>query len=294
MGILALWLPLAVGCAALPKALRIEGSEKSFPVDTIIVAQSQSAISFEELLRELDGVQMIFIGEIHSSSHHHAIQLKLIRALHQRRPSLIVGMEMFDRSYQPVLDRWSQGALDEQTFLRQSHWYSNWRFDYDLYRGILTYLQENTIPLVGLDLPTYIHGRIRAGGIESLSGIDRNWLPADVPPGDDAHRAFLEQTFKQHQFLARTTVFDDFYMAQCARDATMAHTIADHLGDASMVILVGNGHIRTQGGVPKRAKHLTGAAYETIYLAPVGGRVSETIADFIWVTSEVLTHPRGR
>jgi uncharacterized iron-regulated protein len=61
-----------------------------------------------------------------------------------------------------------------------------------------------------------------------------------------------------------------------------------------MVILVGNGHIRTQGGVPKRAKHLTGAAYKTIYLAPVGGQVSETIADFIWVTSEVLTHPRGR
>ena len=293
--LLMFWLPLAVvGCAAVPKTLQIEGTDKRFPADTIIAAHSQRAMEFEALLQELDGIAMVFIGEIHSSPAHHAIQLKLIRALHQRRPKLLVGMEMFDRSYQPVLDLWSQGALDVDSFIRRTHWYSNWRFDFDLYREILTYLQENTIPLVGLDLPTYIHGRIRAGGIESLSAADRKWLPDEVPPGDDAHRTFMEQTFQRHQFLSRTTSFEDFYAAQCARDAAMARSIADYLGEGSMVILVGNGHIRAQGGVPQRAHHYTGKAYKTIYLAPVGDQVPENLADYIWVTSEGFTHPQGR
>jgi len=291
---MGLWLLLISGCASMPKQFPIEGIERDFAVDSIVAAASGDTIDFEDLVAELAGVHLIFIGEIHSSRRHHEIQEELIRALHRRRPLLKVGLEMFDRSYQAVLDLWGQGALDEQAFIKRTHWYSNWRFDFNLYRGIMMLLKEERMPLVGLDLPTYIHSRIRAGGIENLSAADRKWLPREVPPGDDEHRLFLKKTFEQHKFLARNTDFDDFYAAQCARDATMARTIADHLGAGSMVILAGNGHIRKGSGVPQRAAAYSGEAFRTVYLAPVDGQVPLDIADYIWITPGVAAHPGRR
>ena len=65
--------------------------------------------------------RVVYVGERHTSARHHEIQLRLIRALHDGGLRLAVGMEMFDRSYQAVLDLWSTGGLDEETFLRRTH-----------------------------------------------------------------------------------------------------------------------------------------------------------------------------
>lgn len=289
-----LLLVLLLGCTTVPKQLHITDLDQSFPVDAIIAAATGTSIEFDQLVDELRDVPMVFVGEVHNSAHHHSLQLRLIRALHQRRGRMSVGMEMFDRSYQSVLDVWVKGELEERQFIKQTQWYANWRFNFDLYREILTYLKDNGIPLVGLDLPTYIHSRIRAGGVENLLPADRNWLPDEIPPGDAEHRTFLERTFQQHQFLTRTTDFEDFYAAQCARDAAMARAIADHLPKGPMVILVGNGHIHGSSGVPQRARDYSGADYKTIYLAPVATEMALDSADYIWVTPEVRAHPRMR
>ena len=289
-----LLLVLLLGCSNMPKQLHITDLDQSFPANAIIATATGTSIEFDQLVDELRDVPMVFVGEVHNSAHHHCLQLRLIRALHQRRGRMSVGMEMFDRSYQPVLDLWVKGELEELQLIKQTQWYANWRFNFDLYRKVLTYLKDYGIPLVGLDLPTYIHSRIRAGGVENLLPVDRNWLPDEIPPGDAEHRAFLERTFQQHQFLTRTTDFEDFYAAQCARDAAMAHAIADHLHKGPMVILIGNGHIHAGSGVPQRARDITGADYKTIYLAPVANELALDSADYIWVTPEVRAQARMR
>jgi uncharacterized iron-regulated protein len=285
---------IAAGCTTVPKQLSISDSGQTFDVNTIVATGSQNALDFDQLVKELKDTPIIFIGEIHNSADHHGIQLRLIRKIFKGAPNMSVGMEMFDRSYQPVLERWSRGAINEKELVRNTHWYANWRFDFSLYQDILAFIRENQIPLHGLDLPTYIPGRLRVGGLESLSSADRKWLPSEIPSGDADHRDFMERTFNQHHFLGRTTNFEDFYMAQCARDATMASAIADAMGEGPMVVLIGNGHIRHGNGVPRRVKEQTGKSYKTVYLAPVGELVSLQIADYIWVTPEAPGRPRHR
>ena len=77
-------------------------------------------------------------------------------------------MEMFDHTYQDVLDMWSAGELDQKDFLKKSHWYANWRFDFSLYREILEFIKENHIRLVALNIPSHIPPKIREGGIDNL------------------------------------------------------------------------------------------------------------------------------
>jgi uncharacterized iron-regulated protein len=276
-------LILIWGCAAKSNKVMIKDTSSAAKVDSIISGDSGKTVSFDELLQDLNHHQMIFVGEKHAIQSHHAHQLEIIKAAFKDDPSLVVGMEMFDRSYQPVLDLWSAGVLDEETFLRKVHWYANWRYDFALYRDILLFIKNNKIKMVALNIPSYITSRIRVGGIENLSDEDRSYLPKEIDTQNAAHRDYVEKAFNQHQFNGNVR-FDDFYMAQCVWDEVMAESVAANLGTKKIVVLAGNGHIQYKYGIPDRAFRRTGIAFRTIYQASVGDEIELSVGDYIWVT----------
>jgi uncharacterized iron-regulated protein len=288
-GILLSGLMLTVwlwGCAVAPsKKLRIEDISKPFEEGTIISSKLGEPVSFEDLARDLNSCRITYVGEKHTNVAHHKIQLQVIQAVYQSHPDMAVGMEMFDHTYQGVLDQWSKGELTQTDFLRKSQWYANWRFDFSLYRDILEFIKEHNIRLVGLNIPSYIPPRIREGGVENLSDEDKAHLPQHIDTSKSAHRDYLKKVFESHKHhFKREVEFEDFYAAQCVWEDAMAETIAKNLNDAVMVVLAGNGHIQFKYGIPDRAYELTGAPFRTIYLAPAGSEVKRDIADYIWVT----------
>jgi uncharacterized iron-regulated protein len=88
---------------------------KAFAPGTILSARTGAAVSFDELIADVRTARVAYVGEMHTSARHHEIQLKVIRALHEGGIRLAVA-EMFDRSYQMILDRWTAGDLDEKPF----------------------------------------------------------------------------------------------------------------------------------------------------------------------------------
>jgi uncharacterized iron-regulated protein len=276
-------LSLFWGCAVKSDTVLIKDTSTAVEPDTIISAKTGKTVTFDELMNDLNSSQIVFIGERHTNDVHHSIQLKIIEAVFKNNHSREVGMEMFDRSYQPVLDLWSGGVLEEENFLRKVHWYANWRWDFALYKDILLFIKENRIKIVALNIPSYIPSRIRVGGIDNLADDDKQYLPKEIDTSNTAHRNYMEQKFKQHHFRSRDK-FDDFYMAQCVWDEVMAESIASDLGSKKIVVLTGNGHIQYKYGIPDRTFRRTGASFRTIYLASVGEEVELAIADYIWVT----------
>ena len=277
-------ISLTWGCAVTPKTLFVKDLSRSFEADTIISAATGKPISFEELAAQLGACRVIYVGENHTDPSHHEIQLKIIKAIFERHPSMAVGMEMFDHSYQYILDSWTAGELDEKSFLRQVHWYANWRFNYSLYRDILDFIKMNHIRLVGLNIPFHIPSKIRVGGIENLSAEEKNYLPKEINTSNAEHRQYVESVFNRHHFMEGVVEFDDFYEAQCVWEDTMAENIAANLNDDIMVVMAGNGHIQYKYGIPDRAFRRTDSPFLTIYPVSVGGEIDLDIADFIWVT----------
>jgi uncharacterized iron-regulated protein len=251
--------------------------------DTIVRSDGQR-VDRAMLLADLASVRIVYIGETHTNPVHHQVQLELIRDLQQHRADLMVGMEMFDKTYQPVLDQWSAGLLDEKAFLEKTHWYANWRFDFALYQDIVRHIGAQKVPLIGLNLPSYLPARIAVGGVDSLSPSDRALLPELINTGDAAHRAVLEPMLSSHRHLKGRDNLDYLYQAQCAWDDGMADVISRSIGQRSMVVLIGNGHIAHKHGVPNRAFSRNGIAFRTIYLVEAGNAVFSDVADYIWVT----------
>jgi len=281
-----LFCTLLSGCTVAPRKLLLQDLSKSFTEGTIISASTRQPVSFDELMNDLSGVAVIYIGEMHTDPSHHEIQVKIIKAIHKARPHVAIGLEMVDHTYQPVLDRWSEGELDQQTFLEKVHWYANWRFDFELYQKIFSFIKENKIRVLGLNIPLHIPPKIRVGGVENLSDDEKKHLPRNIDTSNQAHRSYIEPQFRQHQAMSkeRFPSFDYFYLVQCVWEEAMAETIADHLGRDGMIVLAGNGHIIHKFGIPDRAHTRTKAAFKTVYLASAGGQAELSYADYIWVT----------
>jgi len=281
----ALVVLTTAGCAVTPLTLSIRGKPTRLMENTILRTDTDSVVSQEQLISDLAASRVIYVGEIHSNPSHHAIQLKIIQALAQSTPHLMIGMEMVDHTYQPVLDQWSAGKMDEATFLRRTHWYVNWRFDFSLYRDILEYAKKKHLRIIALNIPFHIPPKIRIGGIDSLTPDDRRQLPAVIDTTNAAHRAYMKKIFKMHAFaFGGRGNFEYFYEAQCAWEDSMAQAIADHLGSGRMVVLTGDGHIIRKFGIPDRAFALTRAPFKTIYLAPVDSEADLSWADYLWAT----------
>ena len=280
---LIIFIGLMWGCAVAPKQLYIKDLSTPFEEGTIISGKTGMPVSFEALLADVNNSRVIYVGENHTQMTHHEIQLKIIIAIFDQHPSMAVGMEMFDHSYQDVLDMWSAGELDQKTFLKKAHWYTNWRLDFSLYGDILNFIRDNHIRLVGLNIPFHIPPKIRVGGIENLREEEKKHLPKTIDTSNKDHRNYVENVFKQHHFRGKVD-FDDFYMVQSVWEDAMAEAIAENLNDDVMVVLAGNGHIQYKYGIPDRAFRRTDASFRTIYLASIGSEVERDVADYIWVT----------
>jgi uncharacterized iron-regulated protein len=273
---------LASGCAAPARKTLITSLNMEFGADTLLSGKTGAQVSYAEMLKDMADSQVIYIGENHTDPVHHRIQVQVIQALAAAHQTA-VGVEMIDHSYQPVLDKWSQGELSEQDFLEKLHWYANWRYNFDLYRGIFETAREQRIPIIGLNLPFHIPPKIAVGGIDNLLPEDVAHLPQTLTLTDPEHRAYVENIFNLHRLKGREN-FEYFYAAQCTWEDTMAEAIAGNLNHRKMIVLAGNGHIVRKFGIPNRVFSRTRAPFKTLYLAPVGSTVELTYGDYIWIT----------
>jgi len=196
--ICAVVIGLIWGCAVAPKRLLVKDLEIYYDAGTIVSTKTGTTVTFDELMADLSGVQVIYVGEQHTNRAHHDIQLRIIKAAYTMHPDVIVGMEMFDQSYQNILNQWSSDELDEETFLKKTHWYANWKYNYEYYKNILEFIQQENIRLVGLNVPNHIPRKIAVGGIDSLSAEDKKYVAETIDTSNDAHRVYLEEVYKQH------------------------------------------------------------------------------------------------
>jgi uncharacterized iron-regulated protein len=279
-----LFLVLLTACSHSPRQLQIKDHSMSFDAGAIISSELKKAITFDDLLRDLRSVRVVYVGEQHTNPEHHAVQLRILEHLFLQDPHLVVGMEMFDRTYQPILDQWSAAALTTQQFIEKVHWYANWKYDFEFYADILTFIKDHHIPLIALNVPSDIPAKIAVGGPENLRPWEKEFLPEAIHTSNPLHRAYIQNIFNFHQIRGREN-FEYFYAAQSVWEDAMAQSIADHIGNSTMLVFAGNGHIIQKFGIPDRAKTLSGASYKTVMPVSAGIESNFIDADYLWVTS---------
>ncbi len=267
-----------------------QAAEKGIPVlsrPEPVVLRPDKKETLADLFPELRASRVIFVGEQHDRFSHHLNQLRVIQALQTAGEKIGVGMEMFQAPYQPVIDAYLAGEIDERTFLKRSDYYERWRYDYNLYKPILDFLKANRIPLVALNLPGDISRKTARDGIEGLTQKQREQVPGQMDFSDEHYREDLKQVFNLHGSETDLNEFNYFYQAQTLWDETMAASAAQFLKahpDRKLVVLAGNGHLRYKYGIPQRLYRRSGQPFAVILQ---DDEIENGIADYVLLTTEI-------
>ncbi len=222
-----------------------------------------------ELLGWMAEAQAVLLGERHDSAEDHRWQLQVLAQLHARRPALALGLEMFPRRLQPVLDDWVAGRLSEAEFLRRSEWDQVWGFDARLYLPLFHFARMNRLPMLALNVERGVVAQVGRRGFDALDETAREGVgrPAAPPP---AYRQMLAQIFQSHPGPGDASgassaptpdpqALERFIGAQAFWDRAMAEVIAAQLArePARLVVgILGGGHVRDGHGVAHQLRDL--------------------------------------
>ena len=216
----------------------------SRPTEPYLKVSAKKYIPLEDVIFETSISDLIFVGEHHDNIHHHINQLQIIRELHEKaQVPLAIGLEMFERSDQDILDNWIKGQLETEQFI--SYFYKNWRQPWPLYRDIFIYAKEHQIPLVGLNVPDEIVKKVAQNGYTSLTEKDLSRLPPGITCNvTEQYENFIKKVYNWHSSEKNKT-FTNFCEAQVLWDTAMAINLLEFHeknNDATVVVLAGSTH----------------------------------------------------
>ncbi len=242
----------------------------------------RDGMELESVVSNIYSAHVIYLGETHDSYSDHLTQLEIIRLLHKQNQNIAIGMEQFQQPFQGVLDGYISGKLSEKELIKQSEWMERWRFDYRLYRPILSFAREHGIPVVALNIAKEITAKVSKVGIDGLSKEDKEQIPSEIDYSDENYRQRLQQIFDNHPH-KNEKGFERFYQVQLLWDEGMAAKAAEYLQNnpkRQLVVLAGIGHLMYGSGIPQRvSRRVLG---ERAIILPTGDFPPEqNVADFL-------------
>jgi uncharacterized iron-regulated protein len=320
---------LHLGAAALPAILGIALSGLFAPAHAQapsncathgnwVDVKTGQTLDRGELFRDLAAKPSVaLLGESHTDADDHRWQLHTLAALHGRGGTIVIGFEAFPRRLQAVLDDWVDGKLTEEAFLKASEWRQVWGYDASLYMPLFEFARLNRIPMIALNVERRLVSRVGQQGWDNVPAAEREGLsdpaPADpayqrdlarlwlfkktLPPGADPFaaaaaanppepdEAALAEAVKQPEF-------QRFVAAQLTWDRAMAEALAAarrSFPDATVVAILGSGHVEGGHGVPHQLQALGVAGLKTFI--PVSVDAACTIIGTAYADA-VFTLPR--
>ncbi len=202
---------------------------------------------------------IVLLGEEHDRAEDHQWQLATIKRLYAAEPSLVLGFEMFPRSGQAALDRWTEGKLTETEFLAQTDWKHVWGFDPALYLPIFRFARDHRIPMLALNVSSRTIHLVSKQGFAAVPPADREGVGTPAPPSP-AYRQELADIMGSHGGMKLTPDrLQHFIDAQLTWDRAMAEAIATQrrrAPDRLVVAIMGAGHLENRNGVPHQLDSL--------------------------------------
>jgi uncharacterized iron-regulated protein len=183
-------------------------------------------VSFGKMTKELAAADVVLFGEQHNDPMAHWLELQVARELAQRKAGqLVLGLEMFERDVQPLVEQYNVGELDDQAFEAQSRPWPNYATDY---KPLLLLARQQKLRVVGTNVPRRYAQQVAKASLSSLETLpaeEKAWL-APLPVRVDYELPGYQNMRKMFGGdAAHAAGVQNIIQAQALKDATMAHFI---------------------------------------------------------------------
>jgi uncharacterized iron-regulated protein len=247
-------------------------------------------VSYKKMLRTLSKADIALFGELHNNPICHWLQLEVVQDL-DSLATLSIGVEMFERDNQEVLEQYLAGKIDDKALDTLARLWKNYETDY---RPIVDYAKAKGLVFAGTNVPRRYAGEVYKGGFEvldELSAEEKSWmapLPFPYDPNLPGYQEMLSM-MPGHGG-------ENLPKAQALKDATMAHFILQYYKPGEIHLhLNGTFHTDNFDGIlwylQKDAPGLNYVTISSVEQKDIGTLKEEFLgqADFILVIPENMT-----
>jgi uncharacterized iron-regulated protein len=293
-----------------PAPAKHRGIEDAALPYNVLDAKTGHQIDTNAFWDKLATERAVCVGEEHKNPHHHWVELEIVRRLSKKWPHFALGMEMFQRPFQGVLDDFAAKKIDESTLRSRSGWEDRWGYDFGFYGPTIAVAVDAHAALLALNAAKELTHKVAQHGLESLTAEERAQLPAEINLKDKIHRAWFDALMEDlggggdphnpHGMPPagegsgsgsgsggpapepEMPTADHIYAVQVIWDETMADGAAKWLAankDGRIVILAGSGHCHDSGIVSRlKRRGVTDVVSVRSVIDDGRGGVSEELA----------------
>lgn len=303
------------GKPTTPAAKGKRGIEAAALPYSVLDARTGRQVDTAAFWAQVNASRVVCVGEDHPNPHHHWFQLEVVRHVAGRKP-LALGMEMFQRPFQGVLDDYAAKRIDQAALLSRSGYAERWGYDYGFYGPTIDTAIREGAALLALNAPKELTKKVVRQGLESLTSDEKKQLP-ELVLDDKTHRAWFDDTMNAmggaHAHGTQKSApsgeadakdgkpaetktdakdvpaagkpempsADRIYAAQVLWDESMADGAArwaKSAPDGLLVLLAGNGHCHDSAIVNRIKRRGVDKVISLRPVLDVDGRVAEALA----------------
>ena len=190
----------------------------------LIFNSSGKNVSYNEMLKDALGSDIVFFGELHDNSLCHWLQLEITNDLFsEKKSNLIIGMEMFESDNQLLIDEYMSGKIAEKNFESEAKLWKNYKTDY---KPTVDLAKENNLKFVATNIPRRYASLVNKKGFEGLDSLTIDakkyiaTLPISYDPEVECYKSMMGMMGESNR---HDTI--NIAKAQAIKDATMAYFI---------------------------------------------------------------------
>ncbi|MGC8867116.1 MAG: ChaN family lipoprotein, partial [Elusimicrobiales bacterium] len=220
------------------------------------IINGKKEITMDTFRKMLHRSDIVYIGETHTSTFSHSVQLEVIRMMYEKNKKICVGFEMLNKTLQPWLDKYLTGEISEDEFLNGINWEKEWGFDFSLYRPIFSFVKDNKLKALALNLPRRVVSKVARGGIDALSEDEKKLMAKNIKVNKNRrYKKYLENTFYtgDENPMNKIMTFENYTLSMAVWNETMGERVAEFINlnpGYSFVVIAGNGHIIYNAAIP--------------------------------------------
>ena len=180
-------------------------------------------VGYHKMLKDLLKQEVLLFGEIHNNPISHWLELKIAQDCGEKR-AILLGAEMFERDNQIPLNQYLEGKITAKGLDSLARLWKNYKTDY---APLVNYAKENKVGFVATNVPRKFASIVSKGGFEALNSLlplEKTWV-ARLPIAFDANLPGYQKMLT----MMGDHASPNMAKAQALKDATMAHSILEHL-----------------------------------------------------------------
>lgn len=190
----------------------------------------------------------VLIGEVHDNLLHHATRAKLLTG------AKATAFEQIRADQQPALDSFAALSPETRTtadLLRLIDWEKTSWSKTSNYTPLFDSAVASKLPIYAADPPRDLIRAAAKTGPSAIPAEERTRLGLDAPLSDAQNAASLAEIEASHCGAIPKSAHPNMAFAQRYRDAHMADTLIKAAAtNGSAILIAGNGHVRSDRGVP--------------------------------------------